>query len=119
VGSWGGGDAELRHPWGVAVANKRVYVTDQGNDRICVFSADKLDFLFSFGGRGGGMGQLREPRCARATGERERAASSSSSRSSGLARTQPFPLLPVVPLSPLLSHAHMLVRPLCTQGPRN
>ena len=107
VGSWGGGDAELRHPWGVAVANKRVYVTDQGNDRICVFSADKLDFLFSFGGRGGGMGQLREPRCARATGERERAASSSSSRSSGLARTQPFPLLPVRPaFSATLSCAH-------------
>ena len=62
VGSWGGGDAELRHPWGVAVAQKRVYVTDQGNDRICVFGADKLNSLFSFGGRGGGLGQLREPR---------------------------------------------------------
>ena len=62
VGSWGSGDAELRHPWGVAVAQKRVYVTDQGNDRICVFSADKLAFLFSFGGRGRGMSELLEPR---------------------------------------------------------
>lgn len=64
TGCWGGGDGQLRHPWGIVVAQKRVYVTDQGNDRICVFSADKLGFLFSFGGSGGGDGQLREPRCA-------------------------------------------------------
>lgn len=69
VGGWGGGDGELRHPWGVAVTvaatmPKRVYVTDQGNDRICLFSADRLAFLCSFGATGSGAGQFREPRCA-------------------------------------------------------
>lgn len=63
-GGWGGGDGQLRHPWGIAVANKRVYVTDQGNDRVSVFGTSKLEFLFSFGGRGSGIGQLREPRYA-------------------------------------------------------
>ena len=62
AGSWGSGDGELRHPWGVAVHQKRVYVTDQGNDRISVFSTDGLKFLFSFGQRGNQPGEFREPR---------------------------------------------------------
>ena len=61
-GGWGGGDGEFRHPWGVALAHGRVYVSDSGNDRICVFDAEDLRFLFSFGSRGRGSGQLREPR---------------------------------------------------------
>ena len=65
VGSWGCGDGEMRHPWGVAASAKHVYVTDQGNDRVCVFSVDKLAFLFSFGSNGKRLGQLREPRCLR------------------------------------------------------
>ena len=62
IGSWGGGDGEMRHPWGVTVALKRVFVTDQGNDRVCVFSAEKLSYLFSFGSSGGGRDGFREPR---------------------------------------------------------
>ena len=63
AGGWGGGDGELRHPWAVCVAARRVYVTDQGNDRVSVFDAEKLSWLFSFGGHGKGSGQLHEPRC--------------------------------------------------------
>ena len=63
-GGWGDGNGQLRHPWAVAVANKRVYVTDQGNDRVSVFDTSKLEWLFSFGERGSGIGQFREPRCA-------------------------------------------------------
>lgn len=68
AGSWGGGDGELRHPWGAAVAGKRVWVTDQGNDRVSVFEADKLKWLFSFGGSGAKPGELSSPRglCAHA-----------------------------------------------------
>ena len=106
VGSWGGGDAELRHPWGVAVANKRVYVTDQGNDRICVFSVDKLGFLFSFGGRGGGMGQLREPRCAPWESESGLpAAAIADSRALSLSRCDPYRSLRC-PLMRTCSFAH-------------
>ena len=64
VGSWGGGDGELRHPWGLAMCGKRIYVTDQGNDRICVFDPAELRFLFAFGQRGSGEGDFREPRYA-------------------------------------------------------
>ena len=62
VGSWGGGAGELRHPWGVALAQGRVYVSDSGNHRVSVFDADDLRFLFSFGSFGRGEAQLREPR---------------------------------------------------------
>ena len=62
AGSWGNGDGQLRHPWGAAVASKRVYVTDQGNNRISVFDTDKLKWLFSFGSDGAKQGQFREPR---------------------------------------------------------
>jgi len=62
VGAWGGGDGELRHPWGVALALGHVYVSDSGNHRVCVFDAEDLHFLFSFGSIGRGKGQLREPR---------------------------------------------------------
>ena len=61
-GGWGGGDGQLRHPWGVALARGRVYVSDGGNDRICVFDADDLTFCFSFASRGCGHGELRGPR---------------------------------------------------------
>ena len=40
AGAWGGGDGELRHPWGVATLGARsqlVVVTDSGNERVCVF----------------------------------------------------------------------------------
>ena len=46
----------------MCVAQTRVYVTDQGNDRVCAFSADKLSFLYSFGATGSKPGELREPR---------------------------------------------------------
>ena len=62
AGSWGGGDGELRHPWGLTVSNKRVYVTDQGNDRVSVFDADKLKWLFSFGSSGSKQGEFSSPR---------------------------------------------------------
>ena len=54
----------------MAVAGKRVYVTDSGNDRVCVFEADKLRFLFSFGQKGGGLGQFRSPRGIAAHGSK-------------------------------------------------
>ena len=56
AGGWGAGDGELRHPWALCVAQRRVYVTDQGNDRVSVFDADRLKWLFSFGARGNGAG---------------------------------------------------------------
>ncbi|KAL1503854.1 hypothetical protein AB1Y20_012318 [Prymnesium parvum] len=62
AGGWGGGPGQLRHPWGVALAAGRVYVTDGGNDRVCVFSAADLTHLFSFGRRGSAAGELRGPR---------------------------------------------------------
>lgn len=62
AGGWGGGEGQLRHPWGVAVAKSRAYVTDGGNHRVCVFATDSLDFLFSFGRRGKGRGELHSPR---------------------------------------------------------
>ena len=62
AGSWGGGDGELRHPWGAVVAGKRVWVTDQGNDRVSVFDVDKLKWLFSFGSSGSKPGELSSPR---------------------------------------------------------
>ena len=62
AGGWGGGDGQLRHPWSVAVASRRVYVTDTGNDRVSVFDTEKLQWLFSFGKRGSGSGEFREPR---------------------------------------------------------
>jgi hypothetical protein len=61
AGGWGSDDGQLRHPWGVAVIGKRVYVTDQGNDRVSVFT-DKLQPLFSFGTSGGSAKEFREPR---------------------------------------------------------
>ena len=48
----------------LCVAQRRVYVTDQGNDRVSVFEPEKLTWLFSFGATGKGPGQFREPRCA-------------------------------------------------------
>ena len=62
AGGWGGGDGQLRHPWGVALARGRVYVSDGGNDRINVYDTDQLLFLFSFASRGCGHGELRGPR---------------------------------------------------------
>lgn len=62
AGRWGGGPGELRHPWGIAVAHDVVYVSDGGNDRICTFSANTLQYLHSFGSGGSRASQLREPR---------------------------------------------------------
>ena len=62
AGSWGGGDGQLRHPWGVAVLNKRVVVSDAGNDRLCVFEHDKLTWLFNVGQSGRKPGEFCEPR---------------------------------------------------------
>ncbi|MFA5844969.1 MAG: hypothetical protein WC971_09105 [Coriobacteriia bacterium] len=42
----------FKRPMGVAVSpRRRIYVTDTGNDRVCVFSLDGK-FLFEFGGSG-------------------------------------------------------------------
>jgi hypothetical protein len=52
AGGWGGGDGELRHPWGVALAGQSLFVMDAGNSRVCCFSALQLTFKYAFGEHG-------------------------------------------------------------------
>ncbi|KAL3930201.1 MAG: hypothetical protein SGPRY_001642 [Prymnesium sp.] len=61
-GGWGGEDGQFRHPWGVALARGRAFVTDSGNNRVCVFSASSLRFFYSFGSRGCRPGEFHSPR---------------------------------------------------------
>lgn len=49
---WGGGDSELRHPWGGALAGQRLFVMDAGNSRVCCFSTSNLTFKYAFGAPG-------------------------------------------------------------------
>lgn len=64
VQQWGGrGQApgQLFMPWGIAVGPEdRIYVSDYGNNRIQVFSAEG-EYLYSWGGLGSAQGQLRGP----------------------------------------------------------
>jgi tripartite motif-containing protein 2/3/tripartite motif-containing protein 71 len=58
VVSVGSGDGQLSYPVGIAVhpAQRRVYVTDRANDRVCVFDTCDGSFLEVIG-----LGQLKGP----------------------------------------------------------
>ena len=51
----------LNRPWGLTFAPDRcIYVADWGNDRVCKFN-EEGEFVKSFGKRGTGNGQFRNP----------------------------------------------------------
>jgi len=69
-GKLGSGEAELNHPYDVAVdAHGAVFVADTGNDRIVKLDADGK-FVKSFGGRGSYPGLFRYPTGLDVHGER-------------------------------------------------
>ena len=54
-------DGEFQQPDGIAIDKKEnIFVVDVLNNRIQVFNPEG-DFLFKFGGSGGGAGQFRMP----------------------------------------------------------
>ena len=57
----GGNAGELGCPLGVRYRNHQVYVCDRNNARVQVFDSN-LNFLRTFGTRGDGPGQLKDPR---------------------------------------------------------
>jgi tripartite motif-containing protein 71 len=60
-GTYGPGPGQLINPWGIAVdAAGYVYVADQGNDRVCKFTAAG-QFVLSWGLHGAGPGQFNNP----------------------------------------------------------
>ena len=60
-GSPGSGPSQLKYPWDVALdSTNNVYVTDNGNGRIQVFTDGK--FLRQIGKKGAGVGELGHPR---------------------------------------------------------
>ena len=61
VGKWGRSIGEFVWPYGVRYHNRQVYVCDKDNGRVQVFDSD-LNFVQSFGTRGDGPGQLKDPR---------------------------------------------------------
>ncbi len=69
AGQWGGGDGDLRHPWGICFASGKLFVVDGGNGRVSVYSS-RLEYCFSFGGHGSGKSELLDPKgCAAYKGE--------------------------------------------------
>ena len=64
VGTIGHGDGQLKFPLGLAIAQvgaqKRLYVADEKNHRVCAFSLE-LEFLFAFGAKGGAPGEFLHP----------------------------------------------------------
>lgn len=60
-GTLGSGPGEFHYPFGIAVAHDRVYVTDQFNNRIEVFSPTG-SFLFEWGSHGSAEGQFGHPK---------------------------------------------------------
>ena len=60
VGRCGSGPGELRTPRGLAVIDNQLYVCDQGNDRVQVFSLD-LEFIRMFGQKRTGCGFMGFP----------------------------------------------------------
>jgi NHL repeat len=61
AGSVGTGAGQLDAPQGVAVSSGEVYVAEQGNNRVSVFTTAGT-FLRSFGSPGDGAGELSNPR---------------------------------------------------------
>ena len=61
IGKMGRNDGEFDWPLGVRYRNHQVYVCDSDNARVQVFDSN-LNFLRTFGTRGDGPGQLKEPR---------------------------------------------------------
>ena len=61
IGKRGGNAGEFDQPWGVRYRNHQVYVCDSDNARVQVFDSS-LNFLRTFGTRGDGPGQLKDPR---------------------------------------------------------
>ena len=60
VGKWGKSAGEFGFSQGVGYHNHQVYVCDTKNSRVQVFDSD-LNFVRSFGTRGDGPGQFKEP----------------------------------------------------------
>ena len=60
IGKRGGNAGEFDYPWGVRYRNHQVYVCDSDNARVQVFDSN-LSFLQTFGTRGDGPGQLKDP----------------------------------------------------------
>ena len=54
------GVGHLSHPWGVAIDKKQVYVADNGNKRISIFTL-KGQLIRTFGTPASGPGQLASP----------------------------------------------------------
>ena len=61
IGKKGRNDGEFHCPQGVRYRNHQVYVCDSDNARVQVFDSN-LNFLRTFGTRGDGPGQLKNPR---------------------------------------------------------
>ena len=60
IGKWGKSPGEFDYPQGVRYYNHQVYVCDSYNARIQVFDSN-LNFVQSFGTRGDGPGQFKQP----------------------------------------------------------
>lgn len=54
-------NTQMRRPYGVAVDDTRVFAVDRGQNKFFVFNKGSGAFMGSFGGLGGGIGQLRDP----------------------------------------------------------
>ena len=61
IGKRGGNAGEFDYPIGVRYRNHQVYVCDSDNAGVQVFDSN-LNFLRTFGTRGDGPGQLKDPR---------------------------------------------------------
>jgi sugar lactone lactonase YvrE len=60
-GSEGSGDGQFNHPGGIAIGpSGDLFVLDQGNDRVEVFS-ESGEYLRQFGSEGSGNGQMSSP----------------------------------------------------------
>ena len=48
------------HPTGIALDDKFVYISDSGNNRVCLFTK-KGKFVLAFGQKGTGKGDFNNP----------------------------------------------------------